>query len=124
MPPSGPPGLLILAGLAGILRWSVLAASTALPVLIAVQALHALTFGAAHLGAMHFIARAAPPGLSATAQGLYSAVSGGIAMGLAMLAAGVLYDAAAGRAFLAMAALSGGGLALAIVLRGRRRRGA
>ncbi len=120
----GPPGLLILAGLAGILRWSVLAASTALPVLIAVQALHALTFGAAHLGAMHFIARAAPPGLSATAQGLYSAVSGGIAMGLAMLAAGVLYDAAAGRAFLARAALSGGGLVLAIVLQGRRRRAA
>ena len=34
------------------------------------------------------------------------------------------YDAAAGRAFLAMAALSGGGLVLAIVLRGRRRRAA
>ena len=120
---AGPPVLLALAGLAGILRWSVLAATTALPALVAVQALHALTFGAAHLGAMHFIARAAPPGLSATAQSFYSAVSGGIAMGLAMLAAGALYQAYAGQVFLVMAVLSAGGLALALVLWRRQHRG-
>ncbi len=119
-----PPVLLALAGLGGVLRWSVLAATTALPALVAVQALHALTFGAAHLAAMHFIARAAPPGLSATAQSLYSAISGGIAMGLSMLAAGALYQAYAGGAFLAMAALSAGGTVLALVLlRAQRRAG-
>ena len=120
----GPAGLLVLAALASVLRWSVLAATTALPALVAVQALHALTFGAAHLAAMHFIARAAPPGLSATAQSLYAAVSGGIAMGLSMLAAGALYQAYAGGAFLVMAGLSAGGLALALVLlRAQRRAG-
>ncbi|MCH8155796.1 MAG: 3-phenylpropionate MFS transporter [Proteobacteria bacterium] len=120
----GPPLLLALAGLGGVLRWSVLAATTALPALVAVQALHALTFGAAHLAAMHFIARAAPPGLSATAQSLYTAISGGIAMGLSMLAAGALYQAYAGGAFLAMAALSAGGTGLALVLwRAQRRAG-
>ncbi len=113
---ASPAALLILAALAGVLRWTVLAASTELAPLIAVQALHALTFGAAHLGAMHFLARAAPPGLAATAQSLYSAVSGGIAMGLAMLLAGALYAAAAGQAFLAMAALSAIGLGFALVL--------
>ncbi len=113
---AGPAALLALAALAGILRWTVLATSTDLAPLIAVQALHALTFGAAHLGAMHFIARTAPPGLEATAQSLYSAVSGGLAMGLAMLLAGALYDAAAGQAFLAMTALSTAGLGLALVL--------
>jgi PPP family 3-phenylpropionic acid transporter len=118
---TGPAALLTLAAGAGMLRWTVLAASTDLSFLIAVQALHGLTFGAAHLGAMHFVARAAPPGLTATAQSLYSAVSGGIAMGLAMLLAGALYEAAAGRAFLAMAVLSAGGLVLALLLQRRSR---
>ncbi len=114
---ANPAALLVLAALAGMLRWTVLAASTDLGVLIAVQALHALTFGAAHLGAMHFLARAAPAGLAATAQSLYSALSSGVAMGLAMLLAGALYEAAAGRAFLAMTVLSAVGLVLALVLR-------
>ncbi len=113
---ASPAALLGLAALAGVLRWTVLAASTDLALLIPAQALHGLTFGAAHLGAMHFLARAAPPGLAATAQSLYSAVSGGIAMGLAMLLAGALYGANAGQAFLAMAVLSALGLGLALVL--------
>ena len=112
----GPTGLLALAGLGGVVRWTVLAGTTALPALIAVQLLHALTFGAAHLGAVHFIARRAPPGLAATAQGLYAALSGGLALGLASLLAGWLYGAVAGRAFLAMAAMSAAGLALALAL--------
>jgi PPP family 3-phenylpropionic acid transporter len=103
-----------------MVRWTVLAGTTALPALIAVQLLHALTFGAAHLGAVHFIARRAPPGLAATAQGLYAALSGGLAMGLASLLAGWLYAAVEARAFLAMAAMSAGGLALALAL-GRQR---
>ena len=113
---TGPAALLVLAALAGMLRWTVLAASTDLALLIAVQALHALTFGAAHLGAMHYLARAAPPGLAATAQSLHSALSSGVAMGLAMLLAGALYQAGAGQAFLAMTALSTVGLGLALVL--------
>jgi PPP family 3-phenylpropionic acid transporter len=84
----------------------VLAGTTALPALIAVQGLHALTFGAAHLGAMYFITRHAPRELQATAQGISAAATGGVGMGLAMLGAGPLYDAVAGRAFLAMAAMS------------------
>lgn len=115
----GPRGLLLAAGLGGIVRWTALGLTTALPALAAVQVLHAATFGAAHLGAMHFIARAAPPGLSATAQSLYAAVSGGIAMGLAMLLAGRLYEALGGHAFLAMAGLSAAGTLVALALRGR-----
>jgi len=112
----GPTGLLALAGLAGVVRWTVLAGTTALPALIAIQLLHALTFGAAHLGAVHFIARHAPQGLAATAQGLYAALSGGLAMGLATLLAGRLYGTFEAQAFLAMAVLSAAGLALAFAL--------
>lgn len=62
---------------------------------------------------MHFIARNAPPGLSATAQSLYAALSGGLALGLAMFAAGYLYAAWQGSAYVAMAGLSAVGLLLA-----------
>ncbi|HLO78880.1 MAG TPA: 3-phenylpropionate MFS transporter [Magnetospirillum sp.] len=102
----GPTGLLVLAGLGGLLRWTVLGLSTNLPLLAAAQVLHAATFGCAHLGAMHFIQRAVPAGLSARAQGIYSAVAMGVAPGLMSPLTGRLYDAYSGHAFLVMAGLS------------------
>lgn len=112
-----PSGLLLAAALAGVLRWSLTALSLDPAVLVVAQCLHALTFGAAHLGAMHFIARTAPAGLSATAQGLYAALSGGLVMGLASLLAGRLYDSASGAAFGAMAAMCAVAFSFALALR-------
>jgi len=111
----GPIGLLAFAGISGIVRWTVLAQTTDLTALLAVQVLHAITFGAVHLGAMHFVARNAPPGLSATAQGIYASASG-LAMGLAMVGAGGLFAAFWGKAFFAMAAISAAGTGLVAVL--------
>lgn len=108
--------LLSLAALGGLVRWTVLASTASLPTLIAVQGLHALTFGAAHLATMLFIARRVPESLSATAQGLYAAISGGLVMGLVSLMAGGLYDAFQAQAFYAMAVLSVAGLILAWTL--------
>jgi PPP family 3-phenylpropionic acid transporter len=102
-----PEGLLAVAAVGGLIRWTVLAGTTALPALAAVQVLHAATFGAAHLGAMHFIfGWTRKTGNQATAQGLYTAVAGGVGMGLAMLGAGTLFEAVGGQAFAAMAAMS------------------
>lgn len=102
----GPAGLLLLAGLAGGLRWTVLGLTTELPLLAAAQILHAATFGCAHLGAMHFIQRAVPAGLAARAQGIYAAVAMGVAPGLMSPLTGRLYEALSGHAFLVMALLS------------------
>lgn len=99
--------LIIIAGAAGVLRWIVTGATTALPVLVAAQALHSLTFGAAHLGAMHFIARTAPPGVTARAQMAYAAVALGIGNGITLMSAGVLYGQFGGGAFYFMAAVAG-----------------
>ncbi len=107
----GPIGLLALAGVSGVVRWTVLAQTTDLTALLSVQFLHAITFGAVHLGAMHFVARTAPPGLAATAQGIYASASG-LAMGLVMIGAGSLFAAYQGNAFLAMAAISAAGVGL------------
>ena len=110
----GPRGLLVLAAGAGVLRWLVLGATTALPALVAVQVLHALTFGATHIAALHFIARQVPASFAATAQSLYSATLVGTMMGLSTVASGWLYGALGGAAFTVMAGVSalGGGLAL------------
>jgi PPP family 3-phenylpropionic acid transporter len=80
----------------------------------AVCDLHALSFGATHLGALGFMARAAPAELGATAQG-YLAVALGLVMAAAMGISGVLYARWGGLAYgaMALAAAAGGIFALA-----------
>ena len=117
----GPARLLAIGAVAGIVRWSTLALSPTIPVLAATQTLHALSFGAAHLGAMLFLARTVAPEHSASAQALYSGVAMGLVMGGATILSGTLFDAAdPAAAFLAMAGLSvGGGLAAIVLARCR-----
>ncbi len=112
----GPGRLLLLGGLAGVVRWTLTGLSTDLPVLVAVQLLHGLTFGGTHLAAMNFLLRSAPPALATTAQSLYTAIAWGFGLGLAMLLSGRLYEALDGAAFLVMAALALGGLLAAWAL--------
>ena len=105
----GPLGLMALGGIAGIVRWSLIGTVPGLGAAAVLQLLHGLTFGASHLGAMHFMARTVPPGAAASAQSLYAAISAGLGSGLVMLAAGTLYGAYGGHAYLFMAVLSAAG---------------
>ncbi|MFP6708164.1 MAG: MFS transporter [Alphaproteobacteria bacterium] len=120
----GAANLLALGAAAGVIRWTAMGLSDALWLALLTQALHAFTFGAAHLGAMHFIARAAPEEMSATAQSLHGAVGAGIAVGLVMAMAGVLYENFANGAYLFMAGIAAASflaaLALAKTWNGRR----
>ncbi len=97
-----------------MVRWTLTAFAAYAPALALLQLLHGLTFGATHLGAMHFLGRSQPDGRAATAQALYASAVG-IGQGLLMLLAGVLYGALGGRAFLAMAAVAAAGAALALL---------
>lgn len=94
--------LLMLAGAAAILRWTVTALSPPLAILFLMQALHGLTFGAAHLGAVQFVAQAAPPRLAATAQSLYAAMASGVIMGLVTIGIGPIYQAIGAHAYFVM----------------------
>ncbi|MDA1323584.1 MAG: 3-phenylpropionate MFS transporter [Proteobacteria bacterium] len=118
----GPIGLLWLAAFSGLVRWCTLGTTEALPVLIAVQGLHAFTFGAAHIAAVHYIAATVPASYGATAQSLYSSTAQGCLMATAMVASGWLYGHFGGTAFFAMAVISaaGGLLALALWVQDRR----
>jgi PPP family 3-phenylpropionic acid transporter len=106
----GPLGLMIAGGAAGVVRWGLMGLIPGLLPAIALQLLHALTFGATHLGVMNHLSRTVPPGASASAQALYSGASSGIGSGLVMLGAGALYTAFGGRAYLFMTLLSAIGL--------------
>ncbi|MFZ2006729.1 MAG: MFS transporter [Stellaceae bacterium] len=112
----GPLGLMMAGGIAGIVRWGLMGLVPGLAAAFALQGLHALTFGATHLGAMNYLSRTVPPNAAASAQALYSGASSGIGSGLVMLVAGALYAQYGGRAYLFMAALSALGLIGAALL--------
>jgi PPP family 3-phenylpropionic acid transporter len=114
--------LLIVAGAAaGALRWTLMAFDPPLLALIVLQTLHALTYGATHLAAVHFIAAHVPRAAAGTAQALYASATAGIGMGAATLLAGKLYAMHGAYAYLAMTVLSvGGGLAVAVLMRWQR----
>ena len=112
----GPLGLMIAGGAAGVVRWSLMGLVPGLAAAFALQLLHALTFGATHLGAMNYLSRTVPPDAAASAQALYSGASSGIGSGLVMLGAGALYARYGGRAYLFMTLLSAFGLAGAVLL--------
>ena len=112
----GPVELIALGAGAAVVRWLAMGFDPPLALLVPLQLLHALTFGATHVGAMHFIGRAVPQVQAGTAQALYASVTGGIAMGGAMLVTGPLYAAYAGRAYWAMAVLAAVGLLASLVL--------
>lgn len=113
----GPLGLMIAGGAAGIVRWSLMGLVPGLFAAFALQLLHALTFGATHLGAMNYLSRTVPPDAAASAQALYAGASSGIGSGLVMLGAGALYAQYGGRAYLFMTMLSALGLFGALRLR-------
>jgi MFS transporter, PPP family, 3-phenylpropionic acid transporter len=109
----GPAGLTACASVAAVIRWSAIAAAPSLPVLFALQPLHAATFAMQHLSAMVLLSRYVAPERAATAQALHSALGYGAPTGLMMLLTGSLYARFGGYAFLAMAVC--GGAALVVV---------
>ncbi|MEJ2123356.1 MAG: MFS transporter, partial [Alphaproteobacteria bacterium] len=96
---------IFVGGAAAMLRWACTAFDPPLAALFVLQCLHGLTFGATHYGAMQFLRQAVPERISLTAQGIYAAATGGIAMGLMQLAAGPLYSKLHGQSYLVMVAL-------------------
>jgi MFS transporter, PPP family, 3-phenylpropionic acid transporter len=118
----GPVRSIALAAGAGVVRWGGMMADPTGPLLWPLQALHAVTFGVAHLGAMAFIGQAVPPRFGAAAQGAMSAMAVGLLMALAMAVAAAIYPSAGGLTYGISAGLSALGLALSAVL-ARRWRG-
>jgi PPP family 3-phenylpropionic acid transporter len=108
-----PTVLLVIGACGGVLRWSAMAFDPPAIVLTGLQLLHALSFGATHLGALMFLARHTPVAQTATAQG-YLATTAGLAMAGATALSGVLYRDFGSGAYAAMMlmAVAGGACGL------------
>jgi MFS transporter, PPP family, 3-phenylpropionic acid transporter len=115
----GAVGSLALSGAGGIVRWGAMMADPTGLALWPLQALHALTFAAGHLGAMAFIARAVPPRYGAAAQGAAGAMAVGLALALGMALSAAVYPHLGGRTYAIGLAFSAVGLGCALWL-GRR----
>jgi MFS transporter, PPP family, 3-phenylpropionic acid transporter len=109
--------LIVLGAAVSVLRWLAMGFDPPLAALVALQALHGITFGATHIGAFYFMTQAVAQRQAGTAQALYASVNAGIAMGGAMLLSGWLYPLYGGRTYWAMAALAAVGLAASLALR-------
>jgi PPP family 3-phenylpropionic acid transporter len=110
----GPAALLAVGAVGAIIRWGAMALEPPVLWLAVLQCLHGLSFGATHLGAVQYLARAAPEGLGATAQG-YLAIALGVVMAGFMALSGSLYGAYGSRAYIAMAIAAALGGAFALV---------
>ncbi len=111
-----PLGLILSGAIAALLRWAAMTADPPLAALIPLQALHGLTYGATHLGAMHFIAEAVPVRVAGTAQALYATMASGVFMGATTLASGPLYAAWKGGAYAGPAFMAAISIAAVLVL--------
>jgi PPP family 3-phenylpropionic acid transporter len=112
-------GLIGLGLACGIVRWTGMAFTNDLPVLVVLQILHAGTFAACHLGAMAFIQRALPSSGVALGQSIYYALGTGATQAVIYQFAGILYARYGQHAFLGMTVISAMGL-ICIVILGRR----
>lgn len=119
-----PTTLLLLGGCGAIVRWTVLGATTSVPLLLATNWLHALSFAATYLGAIRALDRRVPAHQRATAQGLLGAAAAGGGMVVCGLAGGFAYELAGGGAFYLMAGFAAVGVLLALALRRQADRGA
>ncbi|WP_421997461.1 MFS transporter [Reyranella sp.] len=115
-------GLIAFGLSCALVRWLGMAFTTEVWALVPLQALHAGTFAASHLGAMAFIQRALPASGVALGQSVYYAIGTGAAQAVIFQIAGLLYGAYGQKAFLGMFAVAALGM-VAIVALARRWRG-
>jgi len=113
---STPEGLILLGAGAAAARWFVMGFAPLGWVLWPLQAMHVLSFAAAHVGAMRLLQREAPEHSAAMAQTLYAVLSGGLFMGASTLLSGYLYDLGGAVGYWAMAVMAAAGGALALLL--------
>ena len=88
----GARGLLLFSLGATVVRMSCYALMPAAIYVLPIQLLHGLTFSAMWVAGVSYANRAAPPGMGATAQGLLSGVSMGLAGATGAALGGYLYD--------------------------------
>jgi MFS transporter, PPP family, 3-phenylpropionic acid transporter len=116
----GGANMILIGGIGAVLRWTAMGFDPPVLVLPALQLLHALSFGATHLGAMDMLSQLAHRRAGAIMQGDFTAVQGGT-FAVAMGASGGLVAAFGSAAYFAMAAIAAVGFVIALGARREQR---
>ncbi len=114
---ASPTAAMVFLGLAGtgaVLRFAAMPFATTIPAILALQALHALSFGAQLLGIMALIAMLAPQGRGALIQGRLSAVNACL-MGAGTLVSGLFFEQFGALTFLVMLPVAFAGLIVLMI---------
>jgi PPP family 3-phenylpropionic acid transporter len=111
--------LVAMGATGAVIRWIAMSFDPPLPALALIQCLHGLSFGATHLGAIQFIARAAGDKQAAAAQGDFSTILA-IASAGAAAASGLLYNAFGDLGYVVMATMAAVGGACLVLARPAR----
>jgi MFS transporter, PPP family, 3-phenylpropionic acid transporter len=108
--------LVLLGGAAAALRWSVMAFDPPFSLLLILQCLHALSFGATFLGTLYILQNSVPENHAGSAQGLHAALAPGIVTGVVTVVAGQIYEPLQALSYIVMAVLALVGSVAAIAL--------
>ncbi|MBS0364186.1 MAG: MFS transporter [Proteobacteria bacterium] len=117
----GPTNLLVIGGAAAIVRWTALAFSPPLWLLLPLQSLHAFSYAATFFASLQLVERLSVPRNASAAQTINSALSGGILSGIATIISGWLFDRVGAQGYLLMSAMCLAGVLGALRLYGERR---
>ncbi|WP_210484731.1 MFS transporter [Microvirga antarctica] len=107
-------GLLLMGSSASAIRFTIMAFQPDMATTFVLQAMHSLSFGASHLGAMAALTALAPLRARGRAQGIYASAAAFVTAG-ATIASGVIYRESGPAVFAAMAPLGLAGFALTLV---------
>jgi PPP family 3-phenylpropionic acid transporter len=116
----GPERLLAVACAASVVRWAGIALTTSPVALLLLQSLHALSFGAFYMSAVILVDAESPPGLRASAQGVFASLCFGVAAAAGLSLAGLVERRAGVPAVFGVAAAASG-VATGVALLLRRR---
>ncbi|WP_337186877.1 MFS transporter [Phenylobacterium sp.] len=117
----GPRNLLVIGGVAAVVRWTALAFSPPLWALFPLQTLHVFSYAATFLASLQLVERLSTPRNASAAQTINSALSAGVLMGVATMISGPLFDRFGAQGYLLMSAMALAGLMGALRLYGVRR---
>ncbi|MET0338370.1 MAG: MFS transporter [Caulobacter sp.] len=118
---AGPERLLVIGGVAAVIRWGAFAFSPPVGALFVLQALHAMTFAATYMASLSLVERLSPAQSASAGQTVSSALSSGLMIGLATIISGPIFDQYGAYGYLAMALLAAAGVAGSLVLIRRSR---
>ena len=112
-----PVWLVIIGASSAVVRWLVTAQEPSIAILVAVQLMHGLTYGATLLGTMGLLVRNVPSHVAARAQGYLAACSGIVASSASILS-GVIYAQHGQGVYYVMAVMGAvGGLVIGLARR-------